>query len=85
MTPGLKKYLKIPKPTITLKGNTVTLTNTMKGAGIYYTVDGSTPAFIENQLYTKPFTIKKGDVVKAIARKSDVDNSSLMVYSYDVK
>ncbi len=80
-----KKYVRIPKPVIAVKGNTVTLTNTIKGASIYYTVDGSTPAFVENQLYTKPFSIKKGDVVKAIAKKNDVDNSSLVVYNYDGK
>ncbi len=72
-----KKYIRIPKPVITIKGNTVSLTNTMQGVSIYYTVDGSTPAFVENRLYTKPFSIKKGDVVKAIAKKYDVDNSSM--------
>jgi beta-glucosidase len=72
-----KKYIRIPKPVIIIKGNTVSLTNTLQGVSIYYTVDGSTPAFVENQLYTKPFSIKKGDIVKAIAKKYNVDNSSM--------
>jgi len=75
------KYVnRIAKPMISVKGATVTITSQTAGTKIYYTINGSTPAFVKADEYTKPFTINKGSTVKAIAKKFGVDNSDLVVY-----
>src|ERR1019366_7103337 len=76
------KYISIEKPEFRVKGNIVTIINKAPGAKVYYTVDGSTPAFVENNLYTKPFDVKDEAIIKAIAKKYGVDNSSLAVYAH---
>ena len=69
---------RVPKPVISVKGNLVTI-NT-NGNKVYYTTDGSTPAFIKENEYSKPFTIDKGLIIKAIAKVYGVDNSGLVEY-----
>ena len=61
------KYINIPEPVISEKENLVTITN-LSQTKVYYSIDNSSPAFIENHLYSKPFTVKPGTVVKAIAK-----------------
>jgi beta-glucosidase len=73
------KYLGIEKPEINIQGNTVTIINKAPGTDLYYTVDGSTPAFVKSNLYTKPFIIKHGATIKVIAKKYGVNNSSMVV------
>ena len=74
------KYVGIvAKPEFHLKGNTVTLTCSTPGTKIYYTIDGVTPAFVDENEFKKPFTIKKGTTIKAIAKKYGVDNSSMVI------
>ncbi|BAU52662.1 glycoside hydrolase family 3 N-terminal domain-containing protein [Mucilaginibacter gotjawali] len=74
------KYVGIvAKPVFHLKGNTVTLTCSTPGTKIYYTTNGVIPAFVDEYEFTKPFTIKKGTTIKAIAKKYGVDNSSMVV------
>ncbi|MGZ3822217.1 MAG: glycoside hydrolase family 3 N-terminal domain-containing protein [Mucilaginibacter sp.] len=76
------KYVDVvKKPAINQKGLSVTLSCATTGAKIYYTTDGSTPAFIEANEYSKPFEIKKGTVVKAIAKIYGKDNSGLVEYA----
>jgi len=75
------KYVDvIKKPVIHLKGGIVSIRCATKDVKIYYTTDGSTPAFVDANAYTKPFTIKKGAVVKAIAKRYGFDNSGLTEY-----
>lgn len=76
------KYISIGKPEFSVKGNTVTIINKTPGTSVYYTVDGTTPAFVETNLYTKPFNVKDGAIIKAIAKKYGFDNSSIAVYAY---
>jgi beta-glucosidase len=57
----------------------VSLSCATPGAKIYYSTDDSTPSFTDEHLYVKPFTIKKGMVVKAIAKIYGKDNSGLAV------
>ena len=72
------KYARIvAKPVISIKGSTVTLSCTTPGTKIYFTTNGTTPAFVAEDEFTKPFTIKKGVTIKAIAKKYGVDNSGL--------
>jgi beta-glucosidase len=74
-----EKYVNIvAKPEIHLKGNMVTLSCSTPGTKIYYTTNGVTPAFVAENEFTKPFTVKKGSTIKAIAKKYGVDNSSLV-------
>jgi beta-glucosidase len=80
-----ERYVNISKPIISVKGNLITITNKSPGAKLYYTIDDSTPAFVENNLYTKPFTIKEGVTVKAISKKYGIDNSSMVIYTYTGK
>jgi beta-glucosidase len=75
------KYVGIvAKPKIMVKGTTVSLSKPVAGVKVYYTTDGSTPAFIAANQYTKPFVVKKGTTIKAIAKKYGVDNSSMVQY-----
>jgi beta-glucosidase len=80
-----RKYVKIPKPEILLKGNMVTLTSKMEGVDIYYTTDGTTPGFYMDQKFTKPFAVKKGMMVKAITKQYNFNNSSMIIYQYEGK
>jgi beta-glucosidase len=79
------KYVNISKPVISVKGNLVTIFSKSPGTKVYYTIDDSTPAFVENNLYTKSFAIKKGITIKAIAKKYGIDNSSMVIYTYTGK
>jgi beta-glucosidase len=70
----------IKRPEIKVSANRVTITCPTPGAKIYYTIDGSTPAFIKENEYTQPFTVNKGTVIRVFAKKFGVDNSSLVEY-----
>jgi beta-glucosidase len=75
------KYVDlVGKPKINVKGTTVTLSCPTPDVKIYYSTDGSTPAFTQSQEYSKAFAISKGTIVKAIAKKYGYDNSSLVEY-----
>ncbi|MEP7111014.1 MAG: glycoside hydrolase family 3 N-terminal domain-containing protein [Ferruginibacter sp.] len=75
-----KKYINIARPVINMKDGMVTITNATAGAKVYYTINGATPAFVEEELYSKPFKLKKGITIKAIAKKYGVNNSSMVIY-----
>jgi beta-glucosidase len=78
------KYVnQVAKPSISVRGNMVTLTSEIPGVKIYFTLDGKTPSFITGNLYTKSFPIKKGSIVKAIAKIYGVNNSGLLTYVYN--
>lgn len=75
------KYVDvIKKPVINGKGTTVTITGAKPGVKIYYTTDDSTPAFVTAQEYTRPLTVKKGTIIKAIAKKYGYNNSGLVAF-----
>ncbi len=70
---------KSSEPEITLSGNKVTIT--AEGETILYTTDKSVPGE-ENEntkIYTEPFEVSGGTVIKAIAKESDKDEYSNMV------
>ncbi len=72
------KYVNIiAKPSIVVNDGTVSLSCATPFAKIYFTTDGSTPAFIGANEYTKPFKLKKGATIKAIAKKFGIDNSGM--------
>jgi len=72
---------RIIQPIISAKGTTITISSATNGAKIYYSMDGSTPSFIKENEYSKPFTAEKGLTIKAIAKVYGVDNSNLVVYN----
>ncbi len=71
---------RIAKPKITVNGGMATITGSTADTKVYYTTNGTTPAFIEANKYSKPFTVSKGVTIKAIAKKYGVDNSSMVAY-----
>jgi beta-glucosidase len=76
------KYVnRIAEPVITIKGTTVIISSPTPGTKVYYTVNDATPAFVTENEYSKPFIIKKGNTIKAIAKKYGVDNSNMVVYN----
>lgn len=70
------------KPNMVISGTgnsrTITLSTSTSGAEIYYTIDGSVPGATKNK-YTGPFSVKKNSLVKAIALKKDMNNSSVNI------
>jgi beta-glucosidase len=74
------KYVdRVHAPAFHGQNLTINLTCSTPGAKIYYSTDDSTPSFTEDHEYTKPFKIKKGAVIKAIAKIYGVDNSDMVV------
>ncbi|MDD3488504.1 MAG: chitobiase/beta-hexosaminidase C-terminal domain-containing protein [Paludibacter sp.] len=55
---------------------TVTLSSTTDGASIYYTTNGDAPTTSSNP-YSGPFEITATSTIKAIATKTDMDNSAV--------
>jgi beta-glucosidase len=68
-------------PQITAAGNKITISSKTPGAKIYYTTDGSTPAFTKENLYALPFVASPGTTIRAIAKIYGVDNSRLVEYT----
>ena len=60
---------------------TVTLTTTTAEAAIYYTIDGTVPT-ASSTLYSGPIPISTTTTLKAIAIKSGMTNSSIMIETY---
>ena len=76
------KYVnRIASPIISIKGKMVSISSPTLDTKVYYTTNDATPAFVEANEYSKPFALKKGVTVKAIAKKYGVDNSDMVVYS----
>jgi beta-glucosidase len=72
------KYVnQVSKPVIEVKANRVSITCATPGAKIYFTQNGNTPSFTNEDEYSKPFGFKKGTIVKAIAKLYGVNNSNL--------
>lgn len=77
-----RRYVnRVIEPIISVKGGTVSMSSATNGAKIYYTTDGSTPAFVKENEYIKPFKVAKGSVIKAIAKVYGVDNSGMVMYT----
>ena len=76
-----EKYVnRVAKPVISIKGGMVTITSPTAGAKVYYTTNGATPAFVDENQYSKPFKAARGVTIKAIAKVYGVDNSSIVYY-----
>ena len=62
----------------------VTISDSMSGAVIYYTTDGSTPT-TNSTKYTGPITVSASTVITAIATYSGLTNSNLASASYTIQ
>ena len=87
-TVGIFKYtIKAGTPTADLAGGTyfapvsVELHTTTDDADIYYTLDGSEPT-VNSSKYENSITIEDATVLKAIAVKTGIDNSTVMTEKY---
>ncbi len=63
---------------------TVTITTTTSGASIHYTTDGSTPSATAGTLYSTPVSIGVTTTLKAIAFKTNFNNSSVTSGTYTI-
>jgi hypothetical protein len=78
----------VAAPTFSPAGGTytatqfVTLNTATGGAGIRYTLDGSTPSSTMGTLYTGPVTISSSATLKAMAYKSGMSDSSVSSANY---
>lgn len=57
-------------------GLEITMNTATEGAEIHYTLDGSEPA-ATSRLYSAPIVIKENSVIKAVAIKEGIENSSV--------
>ena len=71
--------IKLEKPEITYSPETgkVTISSTIEGVDLYYTIDGSTTPTTSSTHYTEPFTITATTTIKAIAMKHWLDDSDV--------
>ena len=75
--------MKTAKPEITMgddKKVSIT-TDYQNGVTIYYTTDGTTVT-AESEVYSEPFTIARGSVVKAVAKYKEFDLSDEVSFNY---
>jgi len=70
----------VSRPIFTKKEGKISIASKTAGAVIYYTVNDSIPSFTASNLYRAPFSLKKGQTVRAIARKPGINNSSIAEY-----
>lgn len=67
-----------------LAGSLVELKTSTSGADIYYTTDGSSPSTLSEK-YIDKIEISQDTVIKAIAVKKGMSNSSVSTFSYTVR
>ncbi len=64
------KTAELPRISVSNAAATISVEN---GCTIYYTTDGSDPTLINGEIYTAPFKVQEGEIIKAIAKAADKD------------
>ena len=81
--------IAVPTPVFTPKGGTytsvqsITITDSMPGASIYFTTDGTSPTTASN-LYSGPITVLATQTIKAMAVASGYSNSAVSTATYTI-
>ena len=81
--------IAVPTPVFTPKGGTytsvqsITITDSMPGASIHFTTDGTTPTTASN-LYGGPITVLTTQTIKAMAVASGYSNSAVNSATYTI-
>ena len=81
--------IAVPTPIFTPKGGTytsvqsITITDSMPGASIHFTTDGTTPTTASN-LYSGPITVLATQTIKAMAVASGYSNSAVSTATYTI-
>ncbi len=72
-----------PKPTTYNSPQTVTISESLAGATIYYTTDGSLPT-TQSAVFSAPITISATTTFRAIAVSPGIPNSNLALATYSI-
>ena len=76
-----KTYVNlISQPVISVKNKLATISCATTGAQIYFTLNDSIPSFHTSNLYKKPFSVRTGQTIRAIAKKPGLNNSLISTY-----
>ncbi len=63
----------------------ITISCSTSGAGIRYTLDGSTPTGEHGEVYSTPITINRSTTLKAVAHKENLEDSELVEAIYKLE
>lgn len=87
ITTGTQNYPTLPAPVFSLPSGSysdpqsLTITDSVTGATIYYTTDGTTPT-ISSTVYTGPITVSSAETIEAIATASGYSTSAVVTAAY---
>ena len=73
----------IGRPEFSIKDGKLIIESKTADASIYYTQNDSIPSFYAGNLYKTPIPIKKGQTIRAIAKKTGVNNSGVAEYKVE--
>ena len=73
----------IGRPEFSIKDGRLIIESKTADASIYYTLNDSIPSFNASNLYKAPIPVKKGQTIRAIAKKSGVNNSNIAEYKVE--
>jgi beta-glucosidase len=73
----------IARPEFSIKDGKLIIESKTADASIYYTQNDSIPSFYAGNLYKTPIPIKKGQTIRAIAKKTGVNNSGVAEYKVE--
>ena len=82
--PGVPTPTFSPTPTIYTTPQTVTIADSLQGATIYYTTDGSMPDPATSPVYSTPITITTTTTFRAIATHLGYPRSNLALATYTI-
>ena len=76
-----KNYVNsVSPPLIAVNNEKATITCATPGVQIYFSLNDSIPSFTNSNLYSKPITVTKGQTIRAIAKKTGFNNSTVSNY-----
>jgi len=67
----------IGRPAFIIQDGKISIHSKTPGAVIYYTLNDSIPSFTTANIYRAPISAKKGQTIRAIAKKQGANNSSI--------